>query len=114
MSRVFGALAIAALVCSMRTAGQSPQTVTAQDKAEIQALVTAYARTLGSCAASEYADLFAADRGYFASGFRGHVVGRERLIAMVQSERFCFAARFAASRAVRRMPKTSGRPARTA
>ena len=91
MSRVFGALAMAVIVCSMRTAGQSPQTVTAQDKAEIQALVTAYARTLGGCAASEYADLFAADRGYFASGFRGHVVGRERLIAMVQSERFCFA-----------------------
>ena len=91
-SRVFGVIAIAVMVCSMRTSGQSPQTVTAQDKTEIQALVTGYAKALGRCAASDFADLFAPDRGYFASGFRGHVVGRERLIAMVQSERFCFAA----------------------
>lgn len=75
----------------MIATAQSPQTVAAQDKAEIQALVTAYARTLGSCAASEYADLFAPETGSFSSGFRGHVVGRERLIAMVQSERQCIA-----------------------
>jgi hypothetical protein len=43
---------------------------------------------LANCAADEYAGLFA-ETGYFASGFRGHVVGRERLIAMVQSERQC-------------------------
>jgi SnoaL-like protein len=70
---------------------QSPKTLTAQDKAEIQALVTAYARTLGSCAANDYADLFAPETGSFDSGFRGHVVGRERLVAMVQSERQCIA-----------------------
>jgi hypothetical protein len=69
--------------------GQAPQVITDQDKAEIQALVTGYARALGSCAANEYADLFAPDKGYFASGFRGQVAGRERLIAMVQSERQC-------------------------
>jgi len=72
-------------------AAQSPKTVTAQDKAEIQALVTAYARTLGSCAADEYADLFAPQSGSFDSGFRGHVMGRERLVAMVRSERQCTA-----------------------
>ncbi len=67
---------------------QAPQVVTDQDKAEIQALVTGYAKALGSCAANEYADLFG-ETGYFASGFRGQVAGRARLIAMVQSERQC-------------------------
>jgi ketosteroid isomerase-like protein len=64
------------------------QTVTDQDKAEIQALVTGYAKALASCDANAYADLFG-DTGYFASGFRGQVNGRARLIAMVQSERQC-------------------------
>jgi len=77
------------LACGISAAGEAQQAVTAQDKAEIQSLVRAYARTLGGCAASEYADLFAPGTGSFASGFRGHVVGRERLIAMVQSERHC-------------------------
>ena len=72
----------------MTAFAQAPKTVTAQDKADIQALVIAYARTLGTCAADEYADLFAPQSGSFDSGFRGHVVGRERLIAMVQSD--CF------------------------
>jgi hypothetical protein len=77
------------LLCSLSAAGQAPRVLTNQDKAEIQALVTGYAKALGSCAANEYADLFAPDTGYFASGFRGQVSGRERLIAMVQSERQC-------------------------
>jgi hypothetical protein len=89
-------IATALTLCSMSAAGQSRQTVTEQDKAEIQALVTAYARTLGSCAAGEYADLFAPETGSFSSGFRGRVVGRDRLIAMVQSERQCIAAAGAA------------------
>src|SRR5215831_18342653 len=75
------------MLCSLSTAGQAQQVVTDQDKQEIQALVTRYAKALGSCAANEYAELF--DTGYFASGFRGHVAGRARLIAMVQSERQC-------------------------
>ena len=80
---VLGLLSVVSIV-----AGQAPQTVTDQDKSEIQALVTGYAKALGSCAANDYADLFG-DSGYFASGFRGHVAGRGRLIAMVQSERQC-------------------------
>jgi hypothetical protein len=64
------------------------QALTDQDKAEIQSLVTGYAKALSSCAAGDYADLFG-DTGYFASGFRGQVAGRARLIAMVQSERQC-------------------------
>ena len=64
-------------------------TLTTQDRAEIQELTAKYARTLGGCAAEEYADLFAPDTGYFASNIRGEVVGRARLIALVQSERHC-------------------------
>jgi hypothetical protein len=71
---------------------QAPRAVTDQDKTEIQALVTRYATVLGTCASDEFADLFAPASGYFASGFRGQVVGRERLIALVKSERHCVAA----------------------
>jgi len=84
---------IVVMLCSLSTVGHAEQVVTDQDKQEIQALVTSYARALGSCAADEYADLF--DTGYFASGFRGHVTGRARLIAMVQSERQCINASLA-------------------
>jgi hypothetical protein len=63
--------------------------LTAQDRAEIQELSAKYARSLGSCAAEEYADLFAPETGYFASNIRGEVVGRERLMALVRSERHC-------------------------
>src|SRR5262245_25118841 len=82
---------IAAMLCSMTSAVQAPQPLTEQDKTDIQALVTGYAKALGGCAAEEYADLFAPGTGYFASGFRGQVAGRERMIAMVQSERQCIA-----------------------
>jgi len=70
---------------------QTPATLTAEDRSAIQALVTGYARTLSSCAAEEYADLFAPGTGFFASGIRGHIVGREKLIALVKSERQCTA-----------------------
>ena len=63
--------------------------LTAQDRVEIQDLVIRYARALGSCAAEEYADLFAPEGGYFFSSIRGEVASRERLIALVKSERQC-------------------------
>jgi hypothetical protein len=91
-------LCVVAIVVTNRltsASAQLKQVVTEQDKSEIQALVTGYAKALGSCAANDYADLFG-DTGYFASGFRGHVDGRSRLIAMVQSERQCINAAAAA------------------
>ena len=78
---------LAALALS--TSVDAQNTLTPQDRAEIQELTAKYARTLGGCAAEEYADLFAPDTGYFASNIRGEVVGRARLIALVQSERHC-------------------------
>jgi hypothetical protein len=71
---------------------QSPASLSADDRSAIQALVNDYARYLADCRAEDYADLFAPRTGYFASGFRGHIAGREELIALVQSERHCIAA----------------------
>lgn len=78
---------IAAMMCAT-VAAQAPQTLTAQDRTDIQGLVNGYAKALSSCAVNDYADLFEPN-GYFASGFRGHVAGRDKFIAMVQSERMC-------------------------
>lgn len=72
-------------------AGQTLQTLTEQDEADIQALVAGYARALGGCDATGFADLFG-DTGYFASGFRGQVSGRARLVALIESERQCISA----------------------
>jgi SnoaL-like domain len=75
------------MVVSIRAQGS----LTDKDRAEIQDLTARYARALGSCAAEEYADLFAPETGYFASNIRGEVVGRDRLMALVRSERHCTA-----------------------
>jgi len=66
-----------------------PPPFTDRDRAEIQELVTRYARALSACSAEEYADLFAPGTGSFASGVRGDIVGRDKLIALVQSEPHC-------------------------
>ena len=83
---------IAAVLLGSVTSAQAPVTVTPDDRTAIQGLVSGYAKALGACAAEEFADLFAPDTGYFASGFRGMITGRERLIALVQSERHCITA----------------------
>lgn len=62
------------------------------DRGAIRQLMTAYAQALADCRAEDFADLFVPGTGYFASGFRGHIVGRERLIDLVESERHCLAA----------------------
>jgi hypothetical protein len=82
---------LAGVLLCMPAFAQVAPALTAEDATAIQALVTGYARALSACRAEEYADLFAPGTGYFASGFRGQVVGRERLIALVQSERQCAA-----------------------
>jgi SnoaL-like domain len=84
---VIGVAALAPLHAQSGRGGGSE--LTAQDRTEIQDLVTRYARALGSCAAEEYADLFAPGGGYFFSSIRGEVATREKLILLVQSERQC-------------------------
>jgi hypothetical protein len=73
---------------SARQKGGS-QALTEADRVQIKELSIAYGRALGMCLAEEYAGLYAAPDGYFASGPRGRVVGPERLRALLQSEPFC-------------------------
>jgi SnoaL-like domain len=68
---------------------QPVTTLSADDRAAIQELMTKYAQALSGCRAEEFADLFVPETGSFASGFRGRMVGRQRLIALVESERQC-------------------------
>jgi len=70
---------------------QPSQSLTAEDRAAIQALMGQYAQTLAGCRAAEFADLFVPETGSFASGFRGRMVGRKQLIELVESERHCTA-----------------------
>jgi hypothetical protein len=81
-------LAVLGVVAALAPVSGQTQ-LTAQDRAEIQELVAHYARALGTCAAEEYADLFAPGGGYFFSSIRGEVRTRAALILLVQSERQC-------------------------
>jgi hypothetical protein len=87
---VFGIL-LTALSVGTSAVAQPPANLSTDDRSSIQALTTQYAQALSGCRALEFADLFVPETGYFASGFRGRMVGRERLIALVESERQCVA-----------------------
>lgn len=97
-------LALFALVATAAHA-QPPTSLSPQDRTAIQTLVTDYAQALGECDAEGFADLFVPGTGYFASGFRGHIVGREKLIELVESERHCLP-----GAAEARRPGTGGGP----
>ena len=92
MTAIRRTLCAAVCVVTLSVVAQPPADLTADDRAAIQALVASYARTLGECRAEDFAGLFVPETGSFASGFRGRMVGRERLVALVQSERHCIAA----------------------
>jgi hypothetical protein len=82
---------IVSIFAILATAAQAQANLSADDKAAIQALTASYLEALSQCRAEAFADLFVPGTGYFASGFRGHFVGREQLILLVQSERHCTA-----------------------
>jgi SnoaL-like domain len=63
--------------------------LSADDRSAIQTLMGQYSQALTGCKAAEFAGLFVPETGYFASGFRGVMVGREKLIALIESERQC-------------------------
>jgi len=86
-----GSLGLGLSVFLSVAAAQPSPDLSPDDRAAIQALMTSYAEALGTCAAEDFADLFVPETGYFASGFRGHMVGREKLIELVESERHCLA-----------------------
>jgi len=81
-------LCVAAFLAAGSGAAQA-QSLTAEDKTAIQGLSASYAQALSACKAEEFADLFVPGTGAFASGFRGRMVGREKLVLLVQSERHC-------------------------
>src|SRR5262245_22663143 len=85
---------------------QTPQsrapasTLTERDRVEIQGLVARYARALSTCAAKEYAELFTPDGVFVTDDFRGakhrelygksgRLVGRAKLMELVETEDFC-------------------------
>ena len=82
---------LAVLLIGGSAFAQAAIPLSADDRVAIQALMGQYSQALAGCNAAEFADLFVPDTGYFASGFRGVMVGRERLIALVESERQCVA-----------------------
>jgi len=84
----FGVLLAACLAAASAIAQPAPS-LTPDDRTAIQSLMTQYAQALSACRAEDFADLFVPGTGAFASGFRGRMVGRDRLIALVQSERNC-------------------------
>lgn len=86
------ALASASMVASARGQGHVHDTLTDQDRDEIQALSVSYQRALLGCRADEYADLFATPGGYFGSSSRGEVRERHALVEMVLSYDRCHAA----------------------
>jgi hypothetical protein len=85
------ALVAVASLSAFAAAAQAPTTLSADDRSAIQKLTADYLQALSGCRAEQFADLFVPDTGYFASGFRGHFVGRKQLILLVQSERHCTA-----------------------
>jgi len=85
------ALGLGATMLLGFAAAQAQVALTDSDRNEIQALMGRYARALGDCRAEAFADLFVPASGYFASGFRGRMVGRDQLIKLVESERHCAA-----------------------
>jgi hypothetical protein len=82
---------LATFLAGTTVIAQSPRSLSTDDRSAIEALMTQYAQALSGCHAVEFADLFVPETGYFASGFRGRMVGRAQLIALVQSERQCVA-----------------------
>jgi hypothetical protein len=98
--------AIAILSVTLLAAVQTRQstapasTLTERDRVEIQELVARYARALSTCAAKEYAELFTPDGVFVTDDFRGsrhrelygksgRLVGRAKLMELVETEEFC-------------------------
>lgn len=76
-------LTVTTMLSLTSLAAQVSKTLTDQDRAEIQALSTAYGPALFGCNGEAYADLFATPGGYFGSSSRGEVRERQALIEMV-------------------------------
>jgi hypothetical protein len=95
------AVCIALLALSSEFVAGQTSTLTAQDRADIQALVARYQQALSTCASQEYASLFVPDGVFISDDFRGkrhremyganggRLVGRAKLAELVETEEFC-------------------------
>jgi hypothetical protein len=78
----------------------SGKILSAQDRAEIELLLARYTRALSACAAKEYAELFTPDGMFISDDFRSpkhrelygktaKLVGRDKVVELVETEEFC-------------------------
>ena len=74
-NRAVVALAVLGLTPVAGLEAQQKRTLSQSDIEAIKALNVAYGTALGMCKYEEYAALYAAPDGYFASGPRGRVAG---------------------------------------
>jgi hypothetical protein len=85
---------------SAPTAEEGPPAVSAADRSAIEHLLAAYNDALSTCAAAAYADLFTPDGAFTSDDFRGArhralygksatLVGRDKLVQLVDTEDFC-------------------------
>jgi hypothetical protein len=81
--------AFIAALFTVTCASAQAQSLSRDDKVAIQGLTTSYLAALNGCKAEEFADLFVPGTGSFSSSFRGRMVGHEKLVLLVQSERHC-------------------------
>jgi hypothetical protein len=79
---------------------EEPPAVSAADRSAIEHLLAAYNDALSTCAATAYADLFTPDATFTSDDFRGArhralygksatLVGRDKLVQLVDTEDFC-------------------------
>src|SRR4029450_3126193 len=98
--KVTGALIVASLFCSV-AAAQQASTLTAQDRADIQALVSKPHVAPPPGPSQAYASLFVPDGVFISDDFRGKrhremygpnggkLVGRAKIAELVETEEFC-------------------------
>jgi len=104
------------LLCAGSVRAQSTSVtkaaLTDHDRTEIQQLVSRYQSALSSCASREYAELFIPDGVFASDDFRGAkhrelygksatLVGRTKLMELVETEEFCMDPALRAARATR-------------
>jgi mono/diheme cytochrome c family protein len=88
-NRAVVAMALLGLTPVAGLEAQQKRTLSQSDIEAIRQLNVAYGTALGMCDSEKYATLYAAPDGYFASGPRGRVAGKERLTELAKSEPFC-------------------------
>ncbi len=117
LSRTITLFAIVGLSVAVHGPAASAQSsasagVSAADRADIQALLARYQQALSTCHSKEYSELFTPDGTFTSDDFRGAkhhelygksatLVGRDKLVQLVETEEFCMNPEQRAARAAR-------------